>query len=933
MSEYNRHKWAMEWMHGGGRDPHGRSLDEEIRIGKEEWTERQRVAQGGRIGLQSGQLVQPGPGRQGYADKKKTEKLLTKNQVNMMKKNLPEGVGLIPSSHTQGQWVYTVDITKGKRGSKNFERVGKELKATPENLDILIELREKTMKRMYPNRLSQNEFKRLRLEEWPKLTNNAFAEKLNELGYKTQADNWTGKFNQGVVHSRQEELGISKDVGRTKLPIRKISEVKKIIRNSSGGTEFLQVYSGNEKVLRTRANQILNNEKFIKTRGWFPFGTSNEGKLWFSFFKASKGDRIKIVGEFADGNFPRDADGKVDWFKKNKKDIPAWKRIEFEDTEAPKGKQKFKWGNLQADVDKAFGKGYFARNTRGYDLAVMDSQRMWGGQKVGTVLQEKMLMKDLENSIFKKEGVRRKPSKIEIDNWMETRKPGYAMTEAHHSEGVQKNPYKVEPAFRYANRRLNDLESKYKSGKIDKARFIADVEALPGGIRYTMPDGTVIGSKSSEASRLAAAGKESGLLKHKDFRSYLNSRLKKTYARNQAKLFQNLGLKLNRICSSLVAGGGRIGFAEGKVCGMDLVLANPEEFIKASQQDADFIKVLQKNPQRVKKVASKIARHSLHPWSLLGGELWFVGLDTWASRTRGIPLNEALDNAFVFYDFGEGKENLMNVAADLGYSEDQIHGFNQLLGLAQIAQEIPKQEEVLMGYEQSLKGLTDPSPNISREKLAALAPGVAETGFADFSSKVQNQRDYISELEQQHQSDWDSYVWNTSKQTGKDVSQVTDEDLDIGFEGLYKTSEKKVREEIIEAGQERYEDKERYVYPGSSDFGEALFTMWPLTSNWDERRRLQKMSEEELKQHNIERGYQSWEDVVGGESLSPLHMKRLYGRGFGNMYDSLSMLFNPEHMSGGGIAGIRRPNAIPPESGPMPQGGGLSTMFNRVKPW
>ena len=35
--------------------------------------------------------------------------------------------------------------------------------------------------------------------------------------------------------------------------------------------------------------------------------------------------------------------------------------------------------------------------------------------------------------------------------------------------------------------------------------------------------------------------------------------------------------------------------------------------------------------------------------------------------------------------------------------------------------------------------------------------------------------------------------------------------------------------------------------------------------------------------------------------------------------------------AGGGIAGIRRPWAIPPESGPMPQGGGLSSQFNRVK--
>ena len=38
-----------------------------------------------------------------------------------------------------------------------------------------------------------------------------------------------------------------------------------------------------------------------------------------------------------------------------------------------------------------------------------------------------------------------------------------------------------------------------------------------------------------------------------------------------------------------------------------------------------------------------------------------------------------------------------------------------------------------------------------------------------------------------------------------------------------------------------------------------------------------------------------------------------------------------EENAGGGIAGIRRPWAIPPESGPMPQGGGLSSQFNRVK--
>ena len=39
--------------------------------------------------------------------------------------------------------------------------------------------------------------------------------------------------------------------------------------------------------------------------------------------------------------------------------------------------------------------------------------------------------------------------------------------------------------------------------------------------------------------------------------------------------------------------------------------------------------------------------------------------------------------------------------------------------------------------------------------------------------------------------------------------------------------------------------------------------------------------------------------------------------------------------AGGGIAGLSGGKRFgpPPESGPVPYGGGLSTMFNRVKPW
>ena len=81
-------------------------------------------------------------------------------------------------------------------------------------------------------------------------------------------------------------------------------------------------------------------------------------------------------------------------------------------------------------------------------------------------------MKELKNNIFKSEGIRRQPTKLDIDEFMTRRKPGFAMSEGHHIEGVGKNPYKVEPAFQVANRKLGALTRSYKLGKIDKATFI-----------------------------------------------------------------------------------------------------------------------------------------------------------------------------------------------------------------------------------------------------------------------------------------------------------------------------------------------------------------------------------------------------------------------------------------------------------------------------
>ena len=42
VSEAEKNKMAKQWMTGGGRDPKGRSLDQEIKLGKEEWLKKQK---------------------------------------------------------------------------------------------------------------------------------------------------------------------------------------------------------------------------------------------------------------------------------------------------------------------------------------------------------------------------------------------------------------------------------------------------------------------------------------------------------------------------------------------------------------------------------------------------------------------------------------------------------------------------------------------------------------------------------------------------------------------------------------------------------------------------------------------------------------------------------------------------------------------------
>ena len=148
------------------------------------------------------------------------------------------------------------------------------------------------------------------------------------------------------------------------------------IKNFQNGEAWLRanpdpnkVGSDGKNIYRKYANAIRGIEKESAKIGGFPFGNNSEKKLWAGLYRSSyRGDRIKIVGEFADGNLPINKQGKVDWKMTNKAGVPAWKIVKFVDT-ALQGQPEFTWNNFKGQVDNVFGKGALI-GSQSYDTQI-----------------------------------------------------------------------------------------------------------------------------------------------------------------------------------------------------------------------------------------------------------------------------------------------------------------------------------------------------------------------------------------------------------------------------------------------------------------------------------------------------------------------------------------------------------------------------------
>ena len=288
------------------------------------------------------------------------------------------------------------------------------------------------------------------------------------------------------------------------------------IKNFQNGEAWLRanpdpnkVGPDGKNVYRKFANAIRAMERESAKIGGFPFGNNSEKKLWAGLYRSSyRGDRIKIVGEFADGNIPINKQGKVDWKMTNKAGVPAWKRVRFVDTALP-GQPEFTWNNFKGQVDDVFGEGSFNKFTEPYDTQVKTgSKRLSSGETIKNNTKVNLLRAELfaaEPGRFKADIV---PTEAEYNNYVKTKARGFNITEVHHPDGIGNNPWKMEPVFRYANRELDKVSQKITAGTISLDDAKLEIERINrdvGPIRMKLDDGYFGTKTTTQKATMQAA--------------------------------------------------------------------------------------------------------------------------------------------------------------------------------------------------------------------------------------------------------------------------------------------------------------------------------------------------------------------------------------------------------------------------------------------
>jgi len=722
------------------------------------------------------------------------------------------------------------------------------------------------------------------------------------------------------------------------------------------------------KEIQRLAKTIVKVENRKARMGRFSPTKNRQGLLWRNYYEAMhKGTRIKMEGTF-DGkslkfrkNWPKNEKGQIDWSKIDPSTKePAWKSIKFKDTKVPDaanpGKFKtasFTYDNLGTQVDEAFGKGFFTRSTTPY----VAQKELWGktykGEPIGKYVTRANIIKYYQSQ-------KGNAGKMPTEKYISQRMSAYAPAQVHHwgEEGVKGDPYRTQLTSRTANQAVNVAEQGYearirKAGndpvKIAEAKKwfkneIKNISKEHGGIKYTV-DGKVVGGKASEGSILATEG-------HQAFNELYTSG---STGRKTLKAITSL----TGINDYLMANGmDPICVTKSpKKCGMDLIKSEGgvdayknalQERVAKATGDERWFKAFNNPKMASVKNFFKGAGKKLWKWGKAGviGELYYIPFGTAYETGRGRNLLEALDNSIgLGGHFGMEEKNLMKYADKAGYSDEDKKFFSQFA-------QLDKNDNWTMFWQMAAAG-----DKWAMEKIGKFYPGVPLWDLQEHAAGK------IKDLETESEDIIDSLYTGLGDEgvAGKWEEREHLKDVQT-IDWINKAKEKEanvlINRDIMKKFKERAES-------------EGKDPIWPLTPPAEKRWLVgenlvdaftqdewvkkilsgeQKLKTEEAgplwstltspvgaavaagdKRIDEERRRKILEEAGREDLLYKEYMHPLYGASFSMPQAGEQGRYGM--FAGGGIAGLSGGKRFgpPPLSGPMPQGGGLSSQFNRVK--
>ena len=804
-----------------------------------------------------GQLVQPGPGRQGYNGKKKIphssakdKVVLSKDIIAKIKKRIKLPVGqkwnfYDPKINPEG---YTYGVRKAKYPNlwDTARNVGKEGRAE--------------------SKLAQATETYKKIKANPKL----LAEK-----QLYDRELYMGKREQ-VLEEAQIKYASDKEFREAKLEYEKIQRIE------------------NPEKFKKK-----NSDWFAK-RGSFPPGNNYKEHVWRDMFRSSQKsgqERFLLVDEkgkfLTPDNFPK-VNGKVRW------DVDgAYKKVKFFDQETGqyvkfsddiKGKKGDISFEKYLDQKSVGGKGAFKNAVEGYKLKDDYKNLSWKNAKgedirLGTFMQDKLKTK----SDFVKSGINVQHSDLDNAFWKNE------VSTATSNMELKKLESEVLRKLRAANK-IEDVKLKNITKNKALNVFKTEIERLPGGITKVI-EGTTYGIKPTAKSVISAAGKEFGATRYKNFKAFKNALYKQF-----PEIVKQCGLQK--------AEGGRIGFASG------------------TQSFDDCMRGAIADETRVAKGFGANAKKAMQR---LGG------VAKWAGKWIGlidVPIEFAFALPALLRGDIEGAKRHTTFGL-LGWGETQME---QMKETNPEAYKFLKHDNDIMNWQQAewqLEHLNEAKERL--EKMNVSGYGTNEL------NQINTQIEELLAKQTNIEENYIGYEYTDEVALGKQmlgsyVKNEADRHRErVEQEGVFRGNVPIVDDAFGElTPTSTMPEKERKAVDYPDTYGGYL--MKKQFDKTEGRYREDPIIEaliEEGPYMEVDEWRKRYMPKVFGDS--PGYLNARFGRKEIEDYNRAvqsaqgSPGFNYAGFAGGGIAGIRRPWAIPPESGPMPQGGGLSSQYNRVK--